>query len=83
MCTRNCPCKSNAKEGEWNVLNAVDRATYGRKKQFVFTDNTEVVTYASYDECIEKIQDGSVPANMALGYTGTKAFFEFAKNFRE
>ena len=40
-------------------------------------------TYNTFDECIENVQDGSVAENMQNGYTGTKAFFEFAKNFRE
>lgn len=83
MCTRNCPCKSNAKQGEWTSLDTAKKATYQRTKGFVFTQNTDIVTYESYDKCIENIKDGSVAENMQKGYTGTKAFYEFAKNFRE
>ena len=83
MCTRNCPCKSNAKQGEWTSMLAAQKATFLRTKEFVFTQNTDIVTYETYDKCIENIKDGSVAENMAAGYTGTKAFYEFAKNFRE
>lgn len=43
----------------------------------------DVKTYDSYDQCIEKVEDGSLPENMKLGYTSTKAFHNFAKSFRE
>ena len=62
---------------------AAQKATFLRTKEFVFTQNTDIVTYETYDKCIENIKDGSVAENMAAGYTGTKAFYEFAKNFRE
>jgi len=83
MCTRNCPCPKNAKSGEWDILDAATRATYKRSANFVFTDNVGVKTYTSYDDCITNVKDGSLPENMSQGYTGTKAFFEFAKGFRE
>lgn len=83
MCTRNCPCLNNANEGQWNILpDATRRTQYLRNKEFVFTSNQDVVTYESFDACIENIKDGSLPENMAAGYTGTKAFFTFAENFR-
>ena len=32
MCTRNCPCKTSASQGEWNSLTDEDRTGYGRTK---------------------------------------------------
>ena len=83
MCTRNCPCKKNAKMGEWQTKTEAELLALGRTKGLVFTDNADIKTYDSYDQCIKEVQDGSLPENMKLGYTSEKAFYEFAKSFRD
>lgn len=83
MCTRNCPCDVNTNSGQWTSLTVAELATYQRSKTFVFTANDDIVTYDSYDKCIENVQDPSLVENMQAGYTADYAFYQFAKNFRE
>lgn len=86
MCSRNCPCKTlEKKEGvsSWQDMTREELdADYKRSKVFVFTSNPDVVTYDSYDDCIENIKDPSVPENLAAGYMATQAFYRFATSFR-